>query len=70
MHSSSMPTTRAHMLRICVPSNGAYYSGGAWGEAGGGGAAVNEAAFKAVAAGLQAQGLYEAVRIWQLDDWW
>ena len=49
---------------------GAYYSGGAWAEAGGGGDEVNEAAFKAVAAGLQEQDLWKAVRTWQLDDWW
>ena len=50
--------------------NGAYYSGGNWGEAGGGGKAVNESAFRAVAAGLKEQSLDAAVRIWQLDDWW
>lgn len=50
--------------------NGAYYSGGAWGEAGGGGDPVNETAFRAVAAGLKEQELFGAVHIWQLDDWW
>ena len=48
--------------------NGAYYSGGNWGEAGGGGAVVNEGAFRAVSAGLADLGIDEAVRIWQLDD--
>ena len=42
--------------------NGAYYSGGAWGEAGGGGKHVNKAAFREVAAGLKRAGLDEAVR--------
>eukprot|EP00937_MAST-01D_sp_MAST-1D-sp2_P001458 g1458.t1 len=50
--------------------NGAYLSGGAWGEAGGGGDPVNETAFRAVAAGLERQRLWGAVRTWQLDDWW
>ena len=50
--------------------NGAYYSGGAWNESGGGGAVVNEAAFKAVADGLKKKDLLSAVKIWQLDDWW
>eukprot|EP01052_Picozoa_sp_SAG31_P027808 SAG31_NODE_2634_length_5342_cov_2.253099_4_plen_525_part_00 len=54
--------------------NGAYYSGGAWakpkGGAGGGGEVVNEAAFRAVARGLEEKGLLDAVRVWQLDDWW
>lgn len=53
-----------------LADNGAYLSGGAWGEAGGGGAVVNEAAFRAVAAGLERAGLLTAVRTWQLDDWW
>merc|ERR1712166_877750 len=50
--------------------NGAYMSGGAWGEAGGGGAVVNEAVFKQIASGLDKQKLLDAVHIWQLDDWW
>lgn len=56
--------------------NGAYYSGGAWAnnshnsDENGGGDPVNETAFKAVAAGLKAQGLLDAVKVWQLDDWW
>ena len=45
-------------------------SGGAWGEAGGGGDPVNETGFRAVASGLEQKGLWGAVRIWQLDDWW
>ena len=48
--------------------NGAYYSGGNWGEAGGGGASVNEAAFRAVSAGLKELSIDAAVRTWQLDD--
>ena len=48
--------------------NGAYYSGGNWREAGGGGVHVNETAFREVSAGLQELGIDDAVRIWQLDD--
>lgn len=53
--------------------NGAYMSGGAWErpEGGnGGGTVVNEAGFKAVARGLESQGLLDGVKSWQLDDWW
>jgi hypothetical protein len=49
-----------------------YYSGGAWAPPKGGiggGTVVNEAAFKAVAAGLKQQDLLGAVKVWQLDDW-
>jgi hypothetical protein len=31
---------------------------------------VNEANFRAVAKGLEEQGLLDAVKSWQLDDWW
>lgn len=50
--------------------NGAYYYGDRWHEAGGGGRVVNEQAIATVADRLEAQGLREAVRLWQLDDWW
>ena len=50
--------------------NGAYLSGGNWGEAGGGGVSVNETAFRQLSAGLKDLGIDAAVRIWQLDDWW
>eukprot|EP01043_Picozoa_sp_COSAG02_P024565 COSAG02_NODE_1346_length_13140_cov_106.669964_10_plen_82_part_00 len=49
-----------------------YYSGGAWAPPKGGiggGTVVNEAAFKAVAAGLKQQDLLGAIKVWQLDDW-
>ena len=48
--------------------NGAYYSGAAWQQYGGG-SVVNETAFRAVAAGLREQQL-PAPKVWQLDDWW
>ena len=50
--------------------NGAYYYGDAWGEAGGGGAPCNETSMVAVADGLEEKGLLDAVKVWQLDDWW
>jgi len=50
--------------------NGAYYYGDAWGEAGGGGTPCNETSMVAVADGLEAKGLLDAVKVWQLDDWW
>lgn len=50
--------------------NGAYYYGDQWGEAGGGGETCSESAMRSVAAGLEQQGLLDAIGIWQLDDWW
>lgn len=49
--------------------NGAYYYGDAWNEAGGGGAPCNETSMVAVADGLKADGILDAVKVWQLDDW-
>lgn len=50
--------------------NGAYYYGDQWHEAGGGGQTCNEASMIEVARGLERENLLDAVRIWQLDDWW
>lgn len=50
--------------------NGAYYYGDAWKAAGGGGPVANETSMLAVAAGLEANKLLKATKIWQLDDWW
>eukprot|EP01047_Picozoa_sp_COSAG01_P052473 COSAG01_NODE_5522_length_4206_cov_6.215973_3_plen_133_part_00 len=62
---------RVGVLTACFWEQGAYYSGGAWvNESGGGGKVVNEAAFKAIADGLRDKDLLDAVKIWQLDDWW
>ena len=68
---------RAHLAHLAflaflstLPERGAYYSGGGWipSETGGGGDAVNEVAFRDVAAALKEQDLYAGVRTWQLDD--
>jgi hypothetical protein len=60
----------ARALPLKRTDNGAYYSAGAWGEATtGGGNHVNESSLKAVAAGLDKQGLLKGISMWQLDDW-
>lgn len=64
-----MLTCALALLRQYWTDNGAYYSGGNWDEAGGGGASVNETAFRAVSAGLKELSIDAAVRTWQLDDW-
>eukprot|EP00913_Durusdinium_trenchii_P032634 g30546.t1 len=56
--------------KLYAEDNGAYYYGDQWHEAGGGGQTCNEASMIEVARGLERENLLDAVRIWQLDDWW